>query len=93
MNINLDLTKHCIQTEIKKLYNKSIMQYFKHGADKVLLEKRIDIFNIILENCDFAHLRSSYPELCGKHDTIAALSVNRFNQFYVQINGKMIKLF
>ena len=43
MIIELDLSKHCIETEIKRLYNRSVSQYFKPDTDKALLEKQIDV--------------------------------------------------
>ncbi len=42
-DIKLDLSRHCIETEIKKQYNKKISQYFKTDSNKKALEAEIEI--------------------------------------------------
>jgi len=63
--IQLDLRRHCVETEIKKLYNLALGAYFKPGADKPGLEARIGLLTLALEGFDFQALRGRYPGLCG----------------------------
>jgi len=63
--IQLDLRRHCVETEIKKLYNLALGAYFRPGADKHSLEARIGFLTLALEGFDFPALRSRYPDLCG----------------------------
>jgi hypothetical protein len=63
--IQLDLRRHCVETEIKKLYNLALGAYFKLGADKPGLEGRIGLLTLALEGFDFPALRGRYPDLCG----------------------------
>ena len=63
--IQLDLRRHCIETEIKKLFNLALGAYFKPGADKPGLEARIGLLTLALEGFDFEALRGRYPDLCG----------------------------
>jgi len=63
--IHLDLRRHCVETEIKKLYNLALGAYFKPGADKPGLEARIGLLTLALEGFDFPTLRGRYPDLCG----------------------------
>ena len=69
MKIILDLSKHCIETEIKKRYNLAISAYFKAGLEEQQrLEPIIDMLRSALESFDFAKLRTRYPELAGGAD-------------------------
>jgi hypothetical protein len=66
MNINLDLSAHCIETELKRLYNKSIADYFKaHEKAMTSIEQTIEVVSKILKTIDFAKLRAIYPALAG----------------------------
>ena len=63
--IQIDLRRHCVETEIKKLYNFALGAYFRPGADKPGLEARIGLLKLALEGFDFPALRGRYPGLCG----------------------------
>jgi hypothetical protein len=63
--IHLDLRRHCVETEIKKLYNLALAGYFKPGCDRPELEARIGLLKLALENFDFPGLRSRHSDLCG----------------------------
>lgn len=63
--IQLDLRRHCVETEIKKLYNLALGAYFRPAADKQGLEGRIGLLTSALESFDFPALRGHCPDLCG----------------------------
>lgn len=63
--IHLDLRRHCVETEIRKLYNLALGAYFKPGADKPELEARIGLLKLALVGFDFPGLRGRHPDLCG----------------------------
>ena len=65
MKIRLDLSRHCIETEIKRLYNTSVSRYFKDQNSREALEIKIDVLHKALERLDFPFLRSRYPSLAG----------------------------
>lgn len=66
LKISLDLSKHCIETELRRQHEKAISAYFKAGKDqKPKLEKTIEMIGQALETLDFSHLRSQYPALAG----------------------------
>ncbi len=65
VKIRLDLSRHCIETEIKRLYNRSVALYFKDQANKQELEIRIEVLKEALERLDFPFLRSRHPILSG----------------------------
>jgi plasmid maintenance system killer protein len=89
VKIKLNLSRHCIETETKRLYNQSVLKYFK-ADDKDRIEKQIEILQHALQTLDFGKLRSTYPELAGHCDDHIELSVNEKNQIIIRINGKEI---
>jgi hypothetical protein len=91
MLIKLDLKHHCIETAVRKLYNKSISQYFKTDSDKNKLERQIDILKTLLEKCDFTHLRSTHSELAGHCQANAMIRTDTQNRITIVLNGRQIK--
>ena len=89
--IRLDLSKHCIETEIKKVYNQSVFRYFKAGSDKNQLENQIDILKKAMEQVDFAGLRRVYPELEGHNHSEVFLSKDAENRMVITINDQKIE--
>ncbi len=75
MRIRLDLSAHCIETELKHLYNTSIAAYFKADeAAKNDIERTIDVVARLLTTVDFPRLRAIYPPLAGRTHLSVALS-------------------
>lgn len=93
MNYKLSMTQHCIETEIKKRYNKAIFEYFKEGSreEKAYLEKSIDAFQNALETFNFGHLRNLYPDLRGNSDASVTLYRDQYNRLRITINGEDIE--
>jgi hypothetical protein len=89
MKIKLNLSRHCIETETKRLYNQSVLKYFK-ADDKDNIEKQIEILQHALQTLDFGKLRSTHPELTGHCDDYVELSMGDHHQIVVHINGKQI---
>ncbi len=89
MKIKLNLSRHCIETETQRLYNQSVLKYFK-ADDKDRIEKQIKILQHALQTLDFGKLRSIYPELAGHCDDHVELYLNNQNQIIILINGKEI---
>ena len=89
MKIKLNLSRHCIETETKRLYNQSVLKCFK-ADDKDNIEKQIEILQHALQTLDFGKLRSTYPELTGHCDDHVELTINDKNQIIILINGKNI---
>jgi hypothetical protein len=87
MKIKLNLKKHCVETELKRLYNRSLSQYFKPGSNQKQIEKIIDVIKTVLENSNISNLRSKYPELSGNSEADIVLSTGRQDQIVILING------
>ena len=66
MEIRLDLSRHCIETELKRQYNRTVSAYFKSGpVEKRRMEPVIETLRSALVHLDFARLRARYRALCG----------------------------
>ncbi len=63
--MKLDLSRHCIETEIRRLYNRSVSLYFKLKKEDPQLEAEIELLKTALERLDFPRLRSGHGELAG----------------------------
>jgi len=75
------------------LYNHSVSQYFKPGADKTELEKRIEFLKYALETLDFSSLRSRYPQFGGNHECDVAYAADDRGQTVILIEGKQVEVF
>jgi len=91
VKIPLDLSKHCIETELKKIYNQSISQYFKKSSSNKNLERQIENLKTVLMTLDFGRLRKDFPVLAGHHDDEVILSFDSENNASILINGKPIR--
>ena len=87
MKIKLNLKKHCVETELKRLYNRSLSQYFKPGCNQKQIEKIIDVIKTVLENSNLSNLRSKYPELSGNSEAVIVLTTDRQDHVVILING------
>jgi len=90
MKLELNLKKHCVETELKRLYNRSLSEYFKPGCNREQLEKIIAVLKTVLGNSNFSHLRSTYPELSGKSEANIVLTTDGQNHVVILINGIQI---
>ncbi len=87
MNHKLSLAQHCIETEIKKRYNKAVSDYFKSGGDPAgSVEECIDIFQEALETFDFGLLRNRYPALRGNSDAAVSLYRDPSGRLHITID-------
>jgi hypothetical protein len=77
MEIILDMSRQCIETASKNIYNRIISQYFNSDTtdiEKNIIEKQITALTYFLENADFSDLRNLYSE-AGSLSTISVLII------------------
>jgi len=92
MKILLDLSKHCIETESKRIYEESLMQYFKAPDSKrPELEEKIEGLRNFLEYSDFRQLRSSHPALAGREGGNAVLHLLGVDLFEIETEGSFYR--
>ena len=74
--IQLDLRKHCIETELKRCQNRLLSKYFKKRGDDSEFEKQLVVLQKDLTQFDFPSLRSTYKELAGNSEARIILTEN-----------------
>ena len=65
MIIDLDLSQHCIETEIRRLYNRAVSDLLNKKTPVDALAATIESLRICLEQVDFAALRGAHSALAG----------------------------
>ena len=91
MKIRLDLSRHCIETEIKKQHNNAIAAYFKADRKaKRRLEPTVEMTGRALETLNFACLRTQYPPLAGGTSREVTLSWEN-EDWVIAIDGITLK--
>jgi len=94
MEIRFETDRFCIETEVRRTYERLLKQYFKPEEDKnsrQKLEAQIEGLKAFLELIDVKALRSSYPELDKGGEADVILKVKSADQEMVLIfNGKEI---
>lgn len=66
--IELDLSRHCIQTAARRQYERQVAACFRSGTDeqgRARLEAEVDLLQRALETIDFGRLRSDWKPLNG----------------------------
>lgn len=88
--ITLDLSRHCIETAIKRRHNRSISDYFKAENDRPRLESEIELLQAALTQYDFEALRSRYPALAGRSDAEVRLSRGKGGEVVLTVEKEPI---
>ena len=91
MRINLNLSRHCIETAIRRRYNHCLSRAFKPGTLDKDLECEINLLKTALESLDFSYLRSTWPELAGHGKAMVTLRWDHRYQIVILINGHPIE--
>jgi len=90
IRINLNLSRHCIETAIRCRYNRCLSRAFKTGCMDDGIENGIDLLKMALETLDFSYLRSTWPELAGHCNAEVTLGWNFHHQISILVNGHPI---
>ena len=90
IDIPLDLRRHCIETEARKLYNRKVGQYFKAHTGRRQLAAEIELLKTVLETFDFSRLRSTYPALAGQSECSVTIKLAKPNQLAIMLDGERI---
>jgi hypothetical protein len=90
VEIRLDLGHHCVETEIKRQYNRCLSAFFQSKGEAGAIEASIDLLQHALENFDFQMLRSRYPELAGHLDAEVILAIDVEGDIILILNKKAI---
>lgn len=92
MRMELDLSRHCVETELKRQHNRAVAAYFRAADEKKQhFEGIIELTRKALETLDFGRLRSCHPQLAGGSDAVIEL-VETGGGFVVVVDGKSLDL-
>ena len=88
--IELDLSHHCIETAIKRAYNRMLSEYFSVKGGNVELEDQLALLQQALTTFDFSSLRAAHKELAGKNDSRITLKSDHPHPPTIIINDRLI---
>lgn len=86
IHISLNLSAHCIETELKRIYNRTLSRYFQKQGDPAELEVHLEVLHAAISSFDFAYLRAAYKELAGNSTAQVALVSDGRNMPVITIN-------
>ena len=89
MIMELDLSRHCIKTEIRRQYNRAVSTLLKKQVHADSLETVIELTRHCLEQFDFAALRSAHRALAGGTQSHVQL-LARGGQIHICVDGREI---
>ena len=92
MHIDLNLEKHCIETEIKRRYVLCISRYFKRQEDLPRIEAELKLLESAMKTLDFGALRSRYVDLAGQTEASITLARDDRALLVILIDGRPVDL-
>ena len=90
IEIPLDLTKHCIETETRRLYEHRVKACLTKHAIEKSTEAELELLKQALETFDFQNLRAGYPELMGGSAHKVTLATDAGGQILIMIDERII---
>lgn len=91
IRITLNLSKHCVETELKRLFNQTLSGYFRKSEDRPELERKLELLQNALADFDFPDLRTAHKELTGGSTASIELVDKGTNLPDIIIDGHPIK--
>lgn len=88
--IELDLKKHCIETAIKRSYNRLLSEYLQSRVGDTESEEKLGLLQNALASFDFSFLRAVYGELAGNSKARIVLLENDNGLPGISIDGRII---
>ena len=92
IRIPFDLSAHCVQTEIKRLYNRQLSACIKSQKKIDQAEEKLELLKKALETWDFSTLRAEHRALAGGRDNKVALIADDDGRISIVIDDQTIFL-
>ncbi len=86
-SIRLDLSRRCIQTEIKRQYERSLAACLRSAEHAEALAGTLETLRLALQRLDFPKLRAAHPALAGGSDHRVELGRDVHNRLGLLIDG------
>lgn len=90
VRLRLDLSRHCVETAIRKRYNRRVGEALRSPEPPERLESELELLKTALETFDFGRLRMTYPALAGHSSEEVELEENAPGRPLIRINGKPV---
>lgn len=91
MKISIPLKSKCIETSLKREYNKRLSALLRSGPHDERLEMEIDVLKSALESFDFPGLRAGYKELSsGDPEARVELVESGGKNLWLEVNYKRV---
>ncbi|PID39566.1 MAG: hypothetical protein CR984_06520 [Proteobacteria bacterium] len=90
VKIQLDLKRHCIETEIKRRHEDAMTRYFKKAGNREHIERELVLLEAALTVFDFRTLRSQWPMLAGGQAGDVYLSHDPDGRPFLMTGGKCV---
>jgi hypothetical protein len=89
MRIPLDLSRHCIETELRRRHERAVAEALRPAADLDRLEAEIFLLRSALEGLDFRRLRADHPSLNAESQADVALEISGDRRrIQLRVDGK-----
>lgn len=89
MEILLDLDAHCIETEIRKQYNRMVARLLQSGDFDRQTGRKVEILKFLLENLYFSMIRSICETYLREKNNHASI-VEDSGRIEIFVNGKSV---
>jgi hypothetical protein len=93
LRIRLDLSRHCIETAIRRRYNRLVNRALRNEPGAADLETELELLQSALETLDFGRLRTEFTELGGHCSDLIELETEKPGPPRIRINGKPVARF
>jgi len=90
MRIELNLSRHCIATEVKRRYEACMRAYWKASQDREVLEQEIEALRELLERADLTGLRAREPRLDQGSSSQVCLEIRPFERLGLEVDGEVV---
>ncbi len=87
MEIELDLSKYCVETAMKRTYNRLISAYFRSKGNDIELESKLSMLQDALNRFDFPALRTMHGDLAGNSGAGVVLTDNGDGVLDICVDG------
>lgn len=90
MPISLDLSRHCLETEIRRQHERTVAEALRPNADAAGTETRLVWLRSALDGLDFQRLRSDHPSLNAESQADVALEISGdLSRIQLRVDGKI----
>lgn len=90
MRLELNLESHCVETEIRRIYNLKVRSCLKNRRVTTQDSDVVELLKKLIETVDFARLRSSIHGVSQEKILPAALVVDGDKSPWIEIGNKRI---